>query len=143
MKIIQPSTNEEWKKYYDLRYEVLRKPWNQPYSSTKDNQEDISVHLLMLNNDGEAIAAGRLQINNKEEGQVRSMAVSDDHQGKGLGSAIVKYIEAMAREKKLKYLVLDGRENAIKFYEKLGYRIVGDAYLLFGVIQHYRMKKEL
>ncbi len=143
MKIIEPSAAEEWIKYYDLRYEVLRKTWNQPYSSTKDKEEDISIHLLMLGDDDEAIAAGRLQINSNEEGQMRSMAVRNDRQGKGLGTIMAKHIEEIVREKKLKYVVLDARENAVKFYEKLGYKTIGESYLLFGTIQHYRMRKEL
>ena len=143
MKIIQPSGKEQWEQYYDLRYQVLRKPWNQPVSSTKDNAEDISVHLLMINDKGEAVAAGRLQLNSEIEGQIRSMAVRSDYQGKGLGSAIVRYIEDIAKDRKLKYLVLDSRENAVRFYVKNGYRVTGKSYLLFGMIQHYKMMKEL
>ena len=142
MKIIEPRTETEWKKYYDLRFEILRKPWNEPYSSTKDNDEDISIHLLMLDAE-EAVGTGRLQLNSKEEGQIRSMAVRDDQQGKGLGKAIVKRIEEEAAKKGLKNIVLDARINAVRFYEKLGYKVIADSYLLFGVIPHFRMKKDL
>ena len=143
MKIIEPSTTAEWDQYYQLRYEVLRKPWNWSFSSTKDDTEDISLHFLMLDEKNEAIATGRLQVNSAEEGQVRSMAVREDWQGKGLGTAIVRWIENKAQQLKVKYMVLDARENAIKFYETLGYKVVGDSYLLFGTIQHYRMRKDL
>ena len=141
-KIIEPANEEELKKYYDLRYEILRKPWNQPEHSTKDEWEDNSIHVLMLNDKEEAIATGRLQLNNEAEGQIRSMAVRRDVQGQGLGSAIVNYIEQKVIEKKLTCIILDARENAVAFYEKHGYHIIGDSYLLFGVIKHYRMKKD-
>ncbi|MBK5285321.1 MAG: GNAT family N-acetyltransferase, partial [Bacteroidia bacterium] len=68
MKIIQPETEQELKMYYDLRYEILRKAWNQPYHTTFDEWEKNSVHALMMNEKGEAIAAGRLQINSDDEG---------------------------------------------------------------------------
>jgi predicted GNAT family N-acyltransferase len=142
-KIIEPETAEDLEKYYNLRYEILRKPWDQPRTSTKDEWENISIHVLMLNEKDEAIAAGRLQLNNEAEGQIRSMAVRADLQGKGLGSQIIQYIEQRAKEKKLKYILLDSRINAVKFYENHGYRVIGDSYLLFGVIPHFSMKKEL
>ena len=40
-------------------------------------------------------------------------------------------------------MVLEARENAVPFYKSLGYHIEQESYLLFGEIQHYRMKKAL
>ena len=143
MRIIEPETPEEFSKYFNLRYEILRKPWNQPFTSTKDEWEDQSVHVLMLDEKDNAIACGRLQINSKTEGQIRSMAVRTDLQGKGLGKKIIQYIEQRAIELNLNNIVLDARINAVKFYEASGYKRVGDSYLLFGIIPHFKMKKEL
>lgn len=142
-KIIEPETEDELEKYFNLRYEILRKPWNQPLSSTKDEWEGQSIHVLMLDEKNEAVACGRLQLNPNEEGQIRSMAVRNDMQGKGLGTQIIAYIEAKAKELKLKNITLDARINAIKFYERCGYMVEGESYLLFGTIQHYRMEKKL
>jgi predicted GNAT family N-acyltransferase len=64
-------------------------------------------------------------------------------QGKGLGSDILRFIEQKAKEKKLKKLILDARDHAVKFYEKNGYKVIGDSYLLFGTIKHFRMEKDL
>jgi N-acetylglutamate synthase-like GNAT family acetyltransferase len=143
MKIIEPRTEEEVRQYYALRYEILRKPWNQPRQSTMDEWEDQSIHVLMIDEKGSAVACGRLQLNSKEEGQIRSMAVKTDMQGKGMGTEIIKWIEQKARELNLKTIILDARENAVKFYESNRYKVIGESYLLFGVIKHYKMKKDL
>ena len=143
MKIIEPATAEELQSYYRIRYEILRKPWNQPEQTTKDEWEDKSIHLLMLDESGEAIATGRLQLNDSDTGQIRSMAVVEGMQSKGLGTQIIHKIEDKAKEKKLKKIILDAREEAVHFYEKNGYKVIGDSYLLFGTIKHYRMEKEL
>ena len=143
MKIIQPATEEELKMYYDLRYEILRKPWNQTYASTKDEFENISLHLMMMNDNGQAVAAGRLQFNSSEEGQIRSMAVSGTEQGKGHGTEILLHLEDAARKKNFKHIILDARVGAVKFYLKNGYSIEGDSYILFDTIPHFRMKKVL
>lgn len=129
--------------YYDLRYELLRKPWNRPYKSTIDEDEVQSIHALMVDDGGKAIAAGRLVLNSDEEGQVRSMAVAQGYQGKGLGTKILEHLEAEARKKKFKHIVLDAREGAVNFYKKNGYKPEGDSYILFGVIPHVRMRKVL
>jgi len=142
-KILEPKTEEELEKYFNLRFEILRKPWNQSPSSTKDEWEDQSIHVLMLDEQNEAIACGRLQLNSKEEGQIRSMAVRDDMQGKGFGKKIIGYIEAKAMELGLKKIDLDARINAVKFYEKSGYMVIGESYLLFGIIPHFKMEKKL
>jgi N-acetylglutamate synthase-like GNAT family acetyltransferase len=143
MRIIEPKTADEFEQYYNLRYEILRKPWNQPKSSTKDEWENKSIHMLMLDENNKPVACGRLQINSKDEGQIRSMAVKDEMQGKGLGKLIIQYIEDKAKELSLKTIMLDARENAVKFYERCGYKVVGDSYLLFGLIRHYKMEKHL
>lgn len=143
MKILEPTSSSDLDKYYNLRYEILRKPWNQPMKSTKDEWEDQSIHVLMLDEKDEAIACGRLQLNSKTEGQIRSMAVQTELQGKGLGKKIIEYIEKRASELNLKTINLDARINAVKFYESCGYKVIGESYLLFGVIPHFKMEKEI
>lgn len=143
MKILQPATEEQLKMYYDLRYQILRKPWNQPYDSTFDEWEKNSVHALMVDEKGNAIAAGRLQINSADEGQVRSMAVKESEQGRGHGKKMLQWLETEAARRNMKHIVLDARDGAVEFYSKNGYVIEGDSYTLFGSIVHFRMKKIL
>jgi len=92
---------------------------------------------------GKAVAVGRLQFNSIEEAQIRYMAVSDDYQGMGYGSKIVKTLNNIARDKGSRKIILQSRENAVKFYEKNGYKIIEKSYLLFDEIQHWLMEKEL
>ena len=40
-------------------------------------------------------------------------------------------------------MILNARENAVLFYKKLGYHITEKSNLLYGKIQHYRMKKNI
>jgi len=144
MEIIEPKTYDELKKYYNLRYEVLRKPWFQPKGSERDDKEETSFHRMIIDEqNGNAVAVGRLQLNTIEEAQIRYMAVSDTSQGMGYGSKIVKILENIAREKGSKKIILQSRENAVKFYEKNGYKIIKQSHLLFDEIQHWLMEKEL
>ena len=144
MEIIEPNTSDEFKIYYNLRNEVLRKPWFQPKGSERDEEEETSLHRMIIDEpNGKAVAVGRLQFNTIEEAQIRYMAVSDDYQGKGYGRKMVKALDNIAREKGSRKIILQSRENAVKFYEKNGYKIIEKSYLLFDEIQHWLMEKEL
>ena len=52
-------------------------------------------------------------------------------------------LENIAIKNNHKNMILNARENAVIFYEKLGYKIIKKTNLLFGKIQHYEMKKVL
>jgi len=142
--VIEPQTPEEFKQYYSLRYKILRKPWGQPRGSERDNEDEISYHRMIIDEaTGDAIAVGRLQVNTKEEAQIRYMAVADNYQGKGLGSKIVTALEDIALDKGANRIILQARKNAVQFYQRNGYKVVEKSYILFDEIQHWLMKKEL
>jgi len=144
VKIIEPKSSEEFKKYYNLRYAVLRKPWEQPLGSERDEIEETSIHRMIVDeNLGDALAVGRLQFNSTHEAQIRYMAVADEFQGKGLGSQIISVLENIAREQSIQWMILSARENALQFYKNNGYEIIEKTHLLFGEIQHWLMRKEL
>ena len=144
MEVIEPNTSDEFKIYYNLRYKVLRKPWFQPKGSERDDGDKTSLHRMIIDEpNGKAVAVGRLQFNTIEEAQIRYMAVSDDYQGKGYGRKMVKALDNIAREKGSRKIILQSRGNAVKFYEKNGYKIIEKSYLLFDEIQHWLMEKEL
>lgn len=136
------SNDGEIESIIQLRYEVLRAPWGQPKETATDDLEKTSINSYIEIN-SEVIACGRLQENDGKVGQVRFMAVTRNHRGKGLGEKILKQLEIVAKEKQLVKIELQARENAVKFYEKNGYTIVQSSFLLWGQIQHYLMQKFL
>lgn len=74
--------------------------------------------------------------------QMRQMAVHEDYQGKGIGRQIVGEFEKLVLELGYSQVVLHGRESALPFYEKLGYKITSDVFYEIE-IPHFEMKKEL
>ncbi|MCK4834544.1 MAG: GNAT family N-acetyltransferase [Gammaproteobacteria bacterium] len=138
--IKQPKTEDEFKRYYHLRWKLLRAPWNQPEGSEIDELEDQCFHLMAVDED-EIIGVARLQFNSSDEAQIRYMAVANGHEKKGIGRALVTVIEARAKTSRHDKIILHAREPAIGFYQKLGYEIIEKSYLLFGEIQHFKMMK--
>lgn len=142
-KVTEPDSSEQFEKIYELRFAVLREPWNQPRGSERDDSEKHSIHAVIENETGECIATGRLQFNSEDEAQIRYMAVDDRYRGKKLGKLILEFLEAKAKSKSCKRIVLQARENAVEFYSRMGYITEEKTFLLFDSIQHYRMSKQL
>lgn len=143
IEIRKPQTIKEFEAYYLLRYEILRKPWNQPPGSEKDEQEDSSIHAMAVDEDSLLYGVCRMQYNSNDEAQLRYMAVKSDAQGMGVGKKLINYMEVIAKDAGVKNMVLQSRENAVAFYEKCGYSVKEKTFLMWGQIQHYLMTKKL
>jgi len=142
MQLTTPNSHADWTAYYALRFTVLREPWNQPLGSEILADEQNAVHVMAVENN-KVLGVARMHESAPKQGQVRCVAVASDQQGKGVGKAIMLYLENQAQANGWHEIVLEARENAVPFYTRIGYQIEQESYLLFGEIQHYRMKKAL
>jgi ribosomal protein S18 acetylase RimI-like enzyme len=138
-----PETAAEWEDYFDLRWRVLRAPWDQPRGSEQDGRENNSQHLMVVGPDARPLAVGRLHFNTPDEAQVRFMAVDPQSQGRGLGSLILCEFERRARAAGATSIVLNARDDAQRFYRKHGFVLVGPAETIFATVKHVRMRKDL
>ncbi|MES2680383.1 MAG: GNAT family N-acetyltransferase [Bacteroidota bacterium] len=134
-------TTEDLDGILQLRYKILREPWQQPITTATDDLEATSINAFIKNEKGVVIACGRLQENENKTGQIRFMAVDDDQQGKGLGKLIVVFLEEKAKDLGLEKIELQARENAVDFYKSCGYSVQEKSFLLWGQIQHFLMAK--
>lgn len=143
MNVKQASNKKEIEAIIDLRDKILRKPWDQPRETATDTLEEQSINAFIEDESGTVVACGRLQENENKIGQIRFMAVDASQQGKGLGKKIVEFLELKGKELGLKTIELQARENAVEFYKSNGYTIKEKSFLLWGLIQHYLMTKDL
>lgn len=74
--------------------------------------------------------------------QMRQVAVHENLQGQGVGSAIIKMFEDLALEKGYTNIILHARDTAVNFYENLGYKAEGDFFYEIE-IAHIEMHKKL
>lgn len=121
-----------------LREEVLRLPLgmrNRP----EDTQHDHEQQHFVAVEDGAVIATVTLDT---AHAKLRQMAVAPALHGKGIGAALVRYAHGEASGSGCRTLALNARHSAIPFYEKLGYRCVGEPFEEIG-IPHHRMERQL
>jgi ribosomal protein S18 acetylase RimI-like enzyme len=141
--LTQPASASDWEEYYDLRWQILRKPWNQTRGSERDERDTEGFHAMVREPAGSVVAIGRLHLNTPEEAQIRYMAVDEQWRNRGLGTRILDSLESQARSQSVERIVLNSREDAVGFYVKHGYQVERQARTLFGDIRHIRMRKDL
>ena len=140
IEIRKPETKQEFKKYYNLRWRILRKPWSQPKGSEQDEMDEESIQFMAIIGD-KVIGCGRGHFNSREQTQIRYMAVDNSFQGQGIGLRILKALEEELTKNGAKEIILKARENAVSLYEKQGYEVYKKGEILFDEIKHYWMRK--
>jgi thioesterase domain-containing protein len=138
-----PQSLEEFEKYYQLRWQILRKPWQQPLGSEQDEFEQQACHRMILDENNSIVAVGRFHQTSQNQAQIRYMAVNENSQGSGIGKQLIQDLEQAAAMQGIREITLNAREQALEFYQKLGYLNMGFAHQLYNQINHYAMKKHL
>jgi len=142
-KIDTPVSEQDFAQYFELRWKMLRKPWNYPFGSEKDEYEQVSQHRMIRNKQGEVVAVGRVHMNSSEEAQVRHIAVDKEYQGKGLATLVLSSLEAVAREEGAVRMVTNSRQVSIPFFESAGFEIEKEASNELGKLKRQQMVKKL
>jgi ribosomal protein S18 acetylase RimI-like enzyme len=140
MIVRPPQTPAEFQRYRDLRWKILRAPYNQPRITEQDDL-DGDYPIMVCEVDGFPIGVGRAHFISEDEAQIRSISVEEEWSGKGIGSIVLNELEKIVNEKGVRRIIIHARNNAIEFYKKNGYKTVEPSYTLFGEIEHTLMEK--
>lgn len=138
-----PQTQEEWNRYYEIRYNELRKPWGQPVGSEKDDKEKDAIHYALYIDNKMAGVLRMDLIPFSHTSQLRFMAIDKNYQRMSLGNLLMEHANEHAKSLGVTEIILHAREKAISFYERQGYKIIEKSHLLFDDIQHFMMKKSI
>jgi thioesterase domain-containing protein len=136
-----PQTEEELESYYQFRWEMLRKPLHQPKGSERDAWDAMAHHQMVVDEEGNLVAVGRLYINADNEASIRFMAVHPSVQDKGLGTLMAMTLESVARQEGVKRVTCSAREDAVEFFAKLGFVNQGEITTPTTPVRHFLMIK--
>ena len=82
-------------------------------------------------------------LSQKQQFQLRGMAIVDSHQKRGLGDQLVQQAEQYVKENNGEILWFNAREIAVGFYKKMGYETIGEPFAIGDIGIHYVMYKLL
>jgi predicted GNAT family N-acyltransferase len=143
LRIAKPETPEQLEEYFDLRWRILRAPWDQLRGSEMDEFDEVADHVTVRDHDGRLVGIGRLHLNNEKEAQIRYMATEEDCRGLGIGRALIERLEELAGSRGVERIVLNARVDVVGFYQRFGYSVIGPGPTLFDKLKHSKMEKRL
>lgn len=139
----EPRTFAQLEEYYRLRWRVLREPLGYGRGAEKDELDHAAFHVTVRDRDERLLGIGRLHFNDDDEAQIRFMATDPKRRRRGVGRTVIARLEEIASKHGKKRIVLNARLEAVGFYERVGYRVVGPGPTLLGHVEHKRMEKRL
>jgi N-acetylglutamate synthase-like GNAT family acetyltransferase len=138
-----PTTHDDFKAYYALRYKVLREPWGHPKGTEKDDYEPISEHFMAVDEKGEVVGVVKLFEKSDCVGHISHLAVAPEYQHRGVGHLLLETVEKRARARGFHTIGTMARVTATVYFQKYGFRIVGMPTPHLGMIHLVWMAKAL
>ena len=124
-----------------LRFEVFVHEQGVPAEEELDRDDASAVHAVAVHGDA-VVGTGRLVVVSDTEARVGRMAVRAAVRGRGVGTSVLRFLEAEARSRGVARIVLHAQAHALQFYEKHGYAGEGGPFTEAG-IEHILMTKTL
>jgi GNAT superfamily N-acetyltransferase len=135
---------------YDLRLEVLRRDTPSDNVDFPHDRDPETVHLAVRDDSGAVIAASTWTPKPFPDRpdvmamQMRGMAVSADHRGRGLGVAMIAAGLDDARRRGATLVWANARDSALEFYVANGFAVVGEGFRTTDTdLSHHRIVQEL
>ncbi|WP_417245250.1 GNAT family N-acetyltransferase [Celeribacter sp.] len=121
---------------HKLRMVVFVEEQKVPVEDEIDDLDDISTHLLAKGADGEALGTARIY-EVGEIGKIGRVCVVKSQRGTGLGARLIEAcLEELRQRPHLKQAKLGAQNHAIGFYERFGFRVIGEEYQDGGIPHH-------
>lgn len=133
--------SKEYQQMLNLRNEILRQPLGLSFTEEELAREKDDILIGAFDDDEMLACCLMTKVDNKCL-RLRQMAVQNNLQGKGIGASMMNFAEIVARDKGYKKLIMHARKTVLGFYEKLGYKPVGEEFIEV-TIPHYVMEKNL
>lgn len=143
-KLIHPG--EDLTECFNIRREVFVEEQGIPEELEFDDLDKTALHCLIFstenhqsNEQNKAVATGRLILLEDGTFKIGRIAVRKQERGKHYGDMLVKMLISKAFECGANNVKLSAQIRAVKFYESIGFKTVGEIYNEDG-IEHIGME---
>ena len=127
VRLVSPAAPDEWAAYHRIRRIVLfenRGRYGVYDSNHPDETKPGNYPKLLVSDDG-YVGVVRIDID-EDLAHLRRVAIDEHWRGRGLGRELLALSESFARGHGVLRAVSAVAPDAVQFYEKCGYRRVGD-----------------
>jgi len=133
---------------FPVRHSVLRKGKPIETCSFDNDDNPTTKHFGLFDNEELKGVVSVFEkknplFNKAKQFQIRGMAVLENVQGYGFGKMLMLEAEKYCKAANGAVIWFNARENAVGFYENMGYKINGTSFDIAGIGIHYVMYKQL
>lgn len=114
------------------------------YKHYKKNKDEIlksfkktNIFLVLVNSSNNEIIG---MIRGKKN-RITNLFVNGEYHGKGYGKMLIKKFEKIAKKEKSKEINIRSSLHGVKFYEKMGYKIIAPITTMHGIYVRPMIKK--
>lgn len=112
-----------------IRKTVFIDEQNVPVELEWDGLDADCFHVLAVDASGKPVGTARLQLN----GHIGRMAVLKEWRKQGVGSALLRRLLTEISNRGIQQAALNAQTDAVRFYQKFGFQIVGDEFMDAGI----------
>lgn len=121
MEVIRATETWQQAGAYYVRIQAMAKEHHITLQEEFDEHDGPDTKYIVLLDEDFPVATGRLYEIDKDSVMIGRVVVLSEYRKQGLGSRVIREAELWIRELGYKRIVLESRDVAVKFYEKLGY----------------------
>lgn len=137
MKLVHAVNQNEIFAVINIRKTVFMIEQNVDVIEELDDKDYEALHYLVSDNDV-MVATARVYFEN-DTAVIGRVAVLEEYRKKGYASFVIKEIIKVIKNTDCKVIHIGAQTQALGFYEKLGFKVSGGAYLDAN-IEHYPME---
>jgi GNAT superfamily N-acetyltransferase len=125
-ELVTPTSADAWEAYHDIRRKVLyeRRGRFGVYDPNHPDDRSPNNFPKVLVRSSQYLGAVRIDFADGIA-YLRSVAIAESHQRRGFGRVLINLAESFARGQGAKRVESAVASDAVVFYEKCGYRLLG------------------
>lgn len=132
----------EYRQMVAVRDSVLRKPFGWQFTEEELARDEGDINIAGFDESGNVCATVILHVLTPSRVRLRQVAVSPDLHRRKVGARLLSHAEGLAREMGYIEAILYAREDAIPFYERIGY-VLGEGHFEDRGVRYKLMAKPL
>ncbi len=121
MEIIRVTENWQRAGVCYVRTEAMVKGYNCPLDGEFGKEDQPDTPYILALDAGFPIGTCRIHYLNDEIAKIERVSVLSDYRQRGVGKAVIEAAEDWIRENGIKKIIITSRDEAVGFYEALGY----------------------